>query len=248
MTKKKKILVVDIGGTGVKMMLSRRDKRKFPSGPAMGPRQMMTKLKQIVVGWKFDAISIGFPSPIRHGQIMRDPKHLGKGWVGFDFRKALGKPVQVINDAAMQALGSYHGGRMLFLGLGTGLGSALVWKGNLLPLELGDLPYRDGKIIEAYLGKPGLERLGERAWKSEVKHAIQQLKKSFIADYVVLGGGNAKRFKSLPEGIEPGHNRNAYLGGVRVWDTDNRGGPKKWHVIEAGAAKKKSSRSRRSRS
>lgn len=229
--KKKKILVIDIGGTHVKLMLSRNDKRKFDSGPRMGPRQMVARIRQIVVGWKFDAISIGFPAPVKNGQITKNPKHLGKGWVGFDFRKALGKPVHVINDAAMQALGSYRGGRMLFLGLGTGLGSAMAWQKNLLPLELGDLPYRDGKIIEQYLGKPGLTRLGERAWKFEVKHAVQQLKKAFIADYVVLGGGNAKRFKTLPEGIEPGHNRNAYLGGVRLWETEPRTHQKKWRVI-----------------
>lgn len=229
--KKKRILVIDIGGTHVKLMISRREKRKFDSGPRMGPRQMVAKIRRIVVGWKFDAISIGFPAPVKDGRIMKNPKHLGKGWVGFDFRKALGKPVHVINDAAIQALGSYRGGRMLFLGLGTGLGSAMAWKKNLLPLELGDLPYRDGKIIEKYLGKPGLARLGERAWKLEVKHAVRQLKKSFVADYVVLGGGNAKRFKTLPEGIELGHNRNAYLGGVRLWETEPRTHKKEWRVI-----------------
>ena len=229
--KKKKILVIDIGGTHVKLMMSRSDKRKFDSGPRMTPKQMVAKIKQTVTGWKFDAISIGFPSPVRHGQIMKDPKHLGKGWTGFDFSKALGKPVHVINDAAIQALGSYHGGRMLFLGLGTGLGSAMAWQKTLVPLELGDLPYRDGKIIEQYLGKPGVARLGERAWKNEVRHAVRQLKRSFIADYVVLGGGNAKRFKSLPPSIEPGHNRNAYLGGVRLWETDPRTRQKKWRVV-----------------
>lgn len=229
--RKKKILVIDIGGTHVKLMISRREKRKFDSGPRMTPKVMVAKIKKIVVGWEFDAISIGFPAPVRNGHITRDPKHLGKGWAGFDFGKAFRKPVQVINDAAMQALGSYHGDRMLFLGLGTGLGSALAWEKNLLPLELGDLPYRDRKIIEKYLGKPGLARLGERAWKNEVKYAVQQLKRSFIADYVVLGGGNAKRFTKLPAGIEPGHNRNAYLGGARLWEIDPRTRKKKWCLI-----------------
>jgi predicted NBD/HSP70 family sugar kinase len=148
--KTKKILVIDIGGTHVKLMLSRDDKRKFDSGPRMTPKQMVAKIKEAIAGWNFNAISIGFPAPVRNGRITREPKHLGKGWVGFDFRKPLGKPVRIINDAAMQALGSYHGGRMLFLGLGTGLGSAMAWAKTLMPLELGDLPYRDGKIIEQF--------------------------------------------------------------------------------------------------
>ena len=193
---KKKILVVDIGGTHVKVMISRRERRKFDSGARMTARQCVSQLKKIVKGWKFDAISIGFPAPVKNGKIVHDPKHLGKGWAGFNFRKALGKPVHIVNDAAMQALGSYRGGRMLFLGLGTGLGSALLYDRTLLPLELGDRPYRDGAIIEKFLGKPGLAKLGEAAWKREVRHAVLQLKKSFIADYVVLGGGNAKRFKT----------------------------------------------------
>ena len=230
--KKPRILVIDIGGTAVKLMMSPRDRRKFNSGPRMKPAQWLRRLKQAVRGWKFDAVSIGFPAPVRHGHIVHDPKHLGTGWSKYDFRKALKKPTVVINDAAMQALGSYRGGgRMLFLGLGTGLGSAMVWKNTLLPLELGDLPYRDGKIIEQFLGKPGLARLGERAWKSEVRHAVLQLKKAFDADYVVLGGGNAKRFKTLPEGIQPGHNRNAYLGGVRLWEIDPRTKKKKWSIV-----------------
>ena len=229
---KKKVLVVDIGGTQVKLMISRGKRRKFASGPSMTPKQLVTKLKATVKGWKFDAVSIGFPAPVRNGRILKDPKHLGKGWAGFDFKKALHKPVHVLNDAAMQALGSYRGGRMLFLGLGTGLGSALVYQKNLLPLELGDLPYRDGAIIEKFLGKPGLSKLGEVAWKREVRHAVHQLKKSFIADYVVLGGGNAKRFKIMPEGVEAGHNRNAYLGGVRVWETEPRTHRPKWHIVD----------------
>jgi Transcriptional regulator/sugar kinase len=228
---KKRVLVVDIGGTHVKLLMSMRDERKFDSGPALKPREMVAKIKKNVTGWKFDAISIGFPAPVRQGRIVRDPKHLGKGWVGFDFSRALGKPVRVINDAAMQALGSYRGGRMLFLGLGTGLGSALAWKNNLLPLELGDLPYRDRDIIEEWLGIPGLKRLGEKEWKREVLYAVQQLKKSLIADYVVLGGGNAKRFKKLPEGIEPGQNENAFRGGVRLWEREGRSGKTKWQIL-----------------
>lgn len=229
--KKKRILVIDVGGTHVKLMISPRERRKFDSGPRMTPGQWLRLLKANLRGWKFDAISIGFPAPVHNGRIVHDPKHLGTGWARFDFRKALKKPTVIINDAAMQALGSYRGGRMLFLGLGTGLGSAMVWKNTLLPLELGDLPYRDGKIIEQFLGKPGLAKLGERAWKSEVRHAVLQLKKSFVADYVVLGGGNAKRFNTLPEGVEAGHNRNAYLGGVRLWENDPRTRKKKWTIV-----------------
>jgi len=228
---KKRVLVVDIGGTHVKLLMSLRDKREFDSGPKMKPRDFVRAMKATTAGWKFDAISIGFPSVVREGQILRDPKHLGKGWAGFNFSKALGRPARVINDAAMQALGSYRGGRMLFLGLGTGLGSALTWKNNLLPLELGDLPYRDGDIIEEWLGIRGLKRLGEKDWKREVLYAVQQLKKSLIADYVVLGGGNAKRFKKLPEGIEPGENENAFRGGVRLWETEGRSAKTKWRIL-----------------
>jgi len=227
---KRKVLVVDIGGTHVKLLMSLRDKREFESGPAMTPRDFVGKMKETAGGWKFDAISIGFPSVVREGRIVKDPKHLGPGWAGFNF-KALGKPVRVINDAAMQALGSYHGRRMLFLGLGTGLGSALVWKQNLLPLELGDLPYRDHQIIEEWLGIPGLQRLGETEWKEEVLYAVAQLKRSFIADYVVLGGGNAKRFQKLPEGIEPGENENAYRGGLRLWEDEPGSREPKWHIL-----------------
>ena len=227
---KRKVLVVDIGGTHVKLLMSLRDKREFESGPAMTPRDFVGKMKETTGGWKFDTISIGFPSVVREGRIMKDPKHLGPGWAGFNFR-ALGKPVRVINDAAMQALGSYHGRRMLFLGLGTGLGSALVWKRNLLPLELGDLPYRDRQIIEEWLGIPGLQRLGETEWKEEVLYAVAQLKRSFIADYVVLGGGNAKRFQKLPEGIEPGQNENAYRGGLRLWEDEPGSREPKWHIL-----------------
>ncbi|HYJ05940.1 MAG TPA: ROK family protein [Chthoniobacterales bacterium] len=227
---KKKILVIDIGGTHVKLMISRTEKRKFDSGPKLSPRQLIAQVKKTAEGWKYDAISIGFPAPVHKGRIMKNPKHLAPGWVGWNFAKSFGKPTRVMNDAAMQALGSYKKGRMLFLGLGTGLGSALVWPKNLLPLELGDLPY-EGGIIEAYLGKPGLERLGKKEWMRHVLFCLKQLKLSFIADYVVVGGGNAKQFDSFPEGIEAGHNRNAYAGGLRMWDTDPRTGRPKWNVI-----------------
>src|SRR5438094_7641109 len=228
---KKKILVIDVGGTHVKLMISRAEKRKFNSGLRMTPREMVTQMKPFLADWSFAAVYVGFPSPVRDGRIVSDPKHLGRGWVGFDFEKALGKPVRIINDAAMQALGSYHGRRMLFLGLGTGLGSALVWDNSVLPLELGDLPYRNGSIIEDYLGKIGQTRLGEKTWQRDVQHALVQLKKSLIADYVVLGGGNAKKLNKIPRGIELGHNRNAFLGGVRLWQIDARTRRPKWQVL-----------------
>jgi hypothetical protein len=229
---KRKVLVVDIGGTHVKLLMSSRDQREFASGPRMRPEQMIARFKETARDWKFDVASIGFPARVQKGQIIKDPKHLGKGWAGFNFGRALGKPVRVINDAAMQALGSYHGGgRMLFLGLGTGLGSALVWKKTLLPLELGDLPYPEGKIIENYLGVPGLELLGEREWKREVISAVMQLKRSFVADYVVLGGGNVRRFNTVPRGVELGQNENAFLGGIRLWETQRQSRQSKWCVL-----------------
>jgi len=228
---KKKILVIDVGGTHVKLMISRAEKRKFKSGRRMTPRQMVAEIKPLIDDWKFDLISIGFPAPVVNGRIASEPKHLGKGWVGFDFEKALSKPIHLINDAAMQALGSYRGGRMLFLGLGTGLGSTLVWADTVLPLELGDLPYRDRAIIEDYLGRSSLERLGEKEWQREVQFAVAQLKKSLIADYVVLGGGNTKKLDSLPKGVERGHNRNAFLGGVRLWQVDPHTRRPKWRIL-----------------
>ena len=212
-------------------MISREEKRKFKSGLKLTPREMISDIKPLVEDWKFDAIAMGFPSPVRNGKILSEPKHLGKGWIGFDFEKALGNPVRIINDAAMQALGSYHGRRMLFLGLGTGLGSALVWDNYVLPLELGDLPYRNGSIIEQYLGKPGLTRLGEKTWQRDVRYALVQLKKSLIADYVVLGGGNAKKLDGLPQGVELGHNRNAFVGGMRLWQIDARTRRPKWQIL-----------------
>jgi hypothetical protein len=228
---KRRVLVVDIGGTHVKLLMSLHEKREFDSGPKMKPSDFVRKIKATTSGWKFDAVSIGFPSVVRDGRIAKDPKHLGPGWIDFDFSKAIGQPVRVINDAAMQALGSYRGERMLFLGLGTGLGSALIWKNYLLPLELGDLPYRDHLIIEKWLGIPGLKKLGETKWKREVLYCVAQLQRSFIADYVVLGGGNAKRFKRLPRHIEPGDNDNAYRGGLRLWENQPHSSRAKWQII-----------------
>ena len=228
---KKRILAIDVGGSNVKVMISREQRRKFKSGPNMTPRELVNQLNSVLEDWTFDAISMGFPAPVRNGSILTEPKHLGPGWTRFNFEKSLGKPVRIINDAAMQALGSYHGHRMLFLGLGTGLGSTLIWENNVLPLELGDLPYGSGDIIEDYLGKSGLKRLGEKEWKGEVLRAVVLLKKSLIADYVVLGGGSAKKLDHLPRGVELGHNRNAFLGGVRLWQTDPHTRRPKWQIL-----------------
>ena len=228
---KRKILVVDIGGTHVKLLMSPRNQRQFRSGSRLGPKQFLKSFKETARGWKFDRVSIGFPAAVRNKKITREPKHLGKGWLGFNFSRALGIPVRLVNDAAMQALGSYRGGRMLFLGLGTGLGSAFMWPNMLMPLELGDLPYPDGRIIEQDLGVPGLEFLGEKKWKREVTYAVTQLKKSFIADYVVLGGGLVHRLNRLPAGIERGRNENAFLGGIRLWEAKKNSGELKWRVL-----------------
>jgi hypothetical protein len=228
----KKILVIDVGGSNVKMMISQEEKRrKFSSGPELGPEEAVEQIKEETEDWSFEAISIGFPAPVREGKIATDPKHLGKGWAGFDFAKALRKPVRLINDATLQALGSYRGGgRMLFLGLGTGLGSALVWKDHVLSLEFGDLPYGDG-IIEDWLGDEGMKQLGKKEWQRETLHAIGHLKLAVIAEYVVLGGGNARALEKLPDGFELGHNRNVYPGGVRLWETQPDGKTPKWKIL-----------------
>ncbi|MDQ6913602.1 MAG: ROK family protein [Verrucomicrobiota bacterium] len=220
----KRILVIDIGGTHVKLMISRKKKRKFDSGKKLTPRELVAQIKKSTDDWDFDAISLGFPSPVENGRILKDPKHLGKGWIRFDFKKALRKPMRIINDAAMQALGSYSGKRMLFLGLGTGLGSTLIWGNNILPLELGDLPYPGVERIEDVVGKIGFDRLGRKAWQKETLDIVQKLKISFIADYVVLGGGNVKQMERLPRGIQRGSNRNAYLGGCRLWQP-------RWNIL-----------------
>jgi polyphosphate glucokinase len=228
---KRKILVVDIGGTHVKLMLSAQDKLKFDSGPEMKPHHFVKEFQETAADLEFAAVSIGFPSVVHDGKIVKEPKHLGKGWIGFNFGRILKKPVRVINDAAMQALGSHVRGRTLFLGLGTGLGAALVWKNNLMALELGDLPYRDRRKIEDWLGKDGLEGLGEKAWREEVTYCVKQLKLSFVADTVVLGGGNVKKVARLSRGVKRGDNRNAFLGGCRLWEIDRRTGQPHWRIL-----------------
>jgi polyphosphate glucokinase len=219
-TKKKamKVLVIDIGGTNVKLLATgQKEPLKIPSGKAMTASAMVQQVKSATKTWKFEAISIGYPGPVIHGRPMREPHNLGSGWVASNFAKAFGCPVKMVNDAAMQALGSYHGGRMLFLGLGTGLGSAMIVDGYLEPMELAHLPYKKGKTYEDYVGLRGLERLGKKKWRSAVADVVQTLKAAMGAEYVVLGGGNAKRLKKLPTGTTLGDNKNAFRGGFRMW-------------------------------
>jgi polyphosphate glucokinase len=216
--KSPKVLVVDVGGTNVKMLATgHKTPRKYPSGPTMTPRKMVRLVKKSVRDWKFDCVSLGYPGPIINGHPLREPHNLGRGWVGFNFRKAFGCPVKIINDAAMQALGSYKGGRMLFLGLGTGLGSAMIVNRTLEPMELAHLVYKKGKTYEDFLGLRGLERCGKKKWRRNVAKISKKLKIALEADYVVLGGGNCKKLKTLPPGARLGNNLNAFLGGFRMW-------------------------------
>ena len=213
-----RILVVDIGGTHVKVLATGHKKPvEIPSGPKMTPAKMVAAVRAATVDWKYEAVSIGYPGPVVHGRPFIEPCHLGRGWVGFDFKKAFDRPIKLINDAAMQALGSYQGGRMLFLGLGTGLGSAMIVDNVLEPMELGHLPYKKGRSYEDYVGLAGLKRLGEKKWRHQVKEVVRQLKAATQADYVVLGGGNAKLLKKLPPGARQGNNANSFKGGYRLW-------------------------------
>jgi polyphosphate glucokinase len=214
-----KVLVIDVGGTNIKMLATgQKEPRKFPSGPTMTAGKMVRVVKECVKDWKFDRVSLGYPGPIINGHALREPHNLGGGWMKFNFGKAFGCPVKVINDAAMQALGSYKGGRMLFLGLGTGLGSAMIVDGTLEPMELAHLIYKKGKTYEDYLGLRGLERLGKKKWRQQVAKVVETLKAALEADYVVLGGGNSKKLKKLPAGARLGSNLNAFVGGFRMWE------------------------------
>ena len=223
-----KVLVIDVGGTNVKMLATgQKEPRKYPSGPTMTAQKMVQIVKQATRDWDYDRIALGYPGPIINGHPLREPHNLGSGWMGFDFRKAFGCPVKVINDASMQALGSYKGGSMLFLGLGTGLGSAMIVEGVLEPMELAHLLYKKEKTYEDYLGLRGLERLGKKKWRQHVAKITKKLMTALEADYIVLGGGNAKKLKELPEGTRLGSNDNAFLGGFRLWETDVTPAPRK---------------------
>ncbi len=217
-----KVLVIDVGGTHIKVRLQGTDEvHKFPSGPTMTPSVMLEGVRGLTAGWDFDRVTIGYPGPVLQGSIQLEPVNLGRGWLGFDFTAALGVPVKLVNDAAMQALGSYLGGRMLFLGLGTGLGSAMILENVLAPLELGHLPYKKGRSFEEYVGQAGLKRLGRRKWQTIVIDVVDRLRRAFLVEYVVLGGGNVKKLDELPPHCRPGDNSNAFVGGLRVWEDDS---------------------------
>jgi predicted NBD/HSP70 family sugar kinase len=217
-----KVLVIDVGGTNVKVLVTgHREARKFPSGPRLTPKKMVAGVKALTRDWKYDVVSIGYPGVVRKGRIAAEPVNLGRGWVGFSFRAAFRRPVKVVNDAVMQALGSYRGGTMLFLGLGTGLGTALVVNGHLVPMEFGHFPYRKA-TIEDYLGTRGFAALGRSRWKKVVGQVTKELVAGFLVDDVVLGGGNVKKLAQLPKGCRAGANANAFLGGFRLWERERR--------------------------
>jgi polyphosphate glucokinase len=213
-----KILAIDVGGTHIKLLASgERVSREFTSGPSLTPQVMVQQVKALATDWSYGAISIGYPGLVIHGRIAAEPSNMGHGWVGFDFSKAFGCPVKVENDAAMQALGSYEGGRMLFLGLGTGLGSAMIVDGKLEPMELAHLPYKKGRTYEDYVGAAGLVRCGKKKWRKHVWEVVTLLRTALEPDYVVIGGGNATKLGPLPPGVHGGSNANAFAGGFQLW-------------------------------
>jgi predicted NBD/HSP70 family sugar kinase len=212
------VLAVDAGGSHVKVLATgEAEARRIDSGPRMNAEQMAEGVKRLADGWTWEVVSVGIPSPVHGGRIVADPVNLGRGWVGFDFAAAFARPTRIVNDAAMQALGSYEAGRMLFLGLGTGLGSALVSDGFVQPMELGHLPYRKA-TFEDYVGEAALERRGKKRWRKDVADVVATLSAALEPEYVVLGGGNAPKLDELPEGVRLGDNGNAFVGGFRLWD------------------------------
>ncbi len=215
----RRILAVDVGGSHVKVLLnSEVKKRRFSSGPELTASEMVAQVKAITSDWAYDVVSLGYPGPVVDGKPITEPFNLGRGWTGFDYSGAFGCPVKIVNDAVMQALGSYTGGRMLFLGLGTGLGAAMIIDGTIEPMELAHMPYKKGKSFEYYLGEDGLERAGERKWRVHVATVVEHLKGILEPDYVVLGGGNARKIEELPPVTRLGDNANAFTGGFRLWD------------------------------
>jgi len=214
----RRVLAIDVGGSHVKTRVSgQSETREFESGPTLTPARLVARVRRLARDWKYDVVSIGYPGVVVHGKIATEPFNLAKGWVGFDFRKGFGKPTMVMNDAAMQAIGSYEGGRMLFLGLGTGLGSALIVDGTVAPMELAHLPYKGGRSYEDFVGDRGRRRLGPKKWRRVVADVVEQLSHALEADYVVIGGGNARKLKKLPKNARLGSNEFAFLGGFRMW-------------------------------
>ena len=212
------ILVVDVGGNNIKIKHAAHvEKRKAKSGPDMTPERMVEMVLEHAGDWTFDHVTIGYPGPVREGRLVLEPHNLGKGWTDFDFAAAFGRPVKVVNDAVMQAIGSYAGGKMLFLGLGTGLGAALVGDHVAVPLEVAHLPYRKKFTFEDCVGKRGLERMGKKDWQVLVHDVVERLRLALVADYVVLGGGNTKHLERMPLQCRPGDNENAFIGGIRIW-------------------------------
>ena len=213
------VLVVDVGGTHVKILATgQKQSREFPSGPTLSAKQMVAGVKKLAKDWKYDAVSIGYPGPVINNRPLTEPYNLGRGWMGCDFKSAFKRPVKVVNDAAMQAFGSYNGGKMLFLGLGTGLGSCMIVNGIVEPMELGHLPYKK-RTFEDYVGTRGFARLGKTKWRQHVADVVARLIAALEPDDVVLGGGNVKKLKELPPGCRAGNNANAFLGGFRLWQT-----------------------------
>lgn len=233
------ILTVDVGGTSIKILVSgQSEPRKFPSGKKMTPARMVAGIKELAADWKYDVVSIGYPGRVDKGHIVAEPHNLASGWREFDFSAAFGCPVKILNDAAMQALGSYRGGLMLFVGLGTGLGSALVAEGVVVPMELGHLSYRNG-VVEDYVGVRALERLGKKKWRGYVEFVLERLIDALYPDDVVLGGGNAKKLKKLPPGCRLGNNAYAFVGGTRMWEPATSYEPLAPRTVAKKAAKKK---------
>jgi len=213
-----KVLVIDVGGTHVKVLISgERELRKFASGPTLTTRQMVAEVKKITGDWKYDGVSIGYPGPVLRNHPVAEPCNLGGGWVGFDFKSAFGCPVKLVNDAAMQGLGSYKHGKMLFLGLGTGFGSSLIVDGIVEPMELGHLPYKKG-TYESYVGNQALLKQGKKKWRRHLADVVARLTAALEPDEVVIGGGNAKELTALPPKCRFGDNHNAFLGGFRLWE------------------------------
>jgi polyphosphate glucokinase len=218
------VLAIDIGGSHVKFLLTgQAEPRRFDSGPELTAQQMVDGVKRATEDWKYDVVSIGYPGPVLRARPVAEPHNLGKGWVGFDFQAAFGCPVKLVNDAAMQALGSYEGGKMLFLGLGTGLGTTMIVDGIVEPMEIGHLPYRK-RTYEDYVGERGLKRLGKKKWRRLVADVVARLSAALQPDYIVLGGGNARELKELPPGCRLGDNAQAFAGGFRLWQDDGAWG------------------------